>query len=112
MKKITFYKNMSLCDVHGKVYEGYRIESSKGYLLECPNGVQFAIENNGSQWTSTEIMSGLSVVNNCGTRKEAIEKTCVVAAVVKKLLDKPNERILTAMNALKTYAEQQQRTVA
>ena len=105
MKKITFYKTM----IDRKQKRNY-FEQAKGYLFECSNGVQVAIEKTYfGGWKSTEITSGFAVTDYCDTRKEAIEKICAAAPTLRKRLDGPDAYLAEAIKALKTYTEQQQR---
>lgn len=119
MKKIKFYKHMCNYDEsrggyyagQGRYRFGYHFEQSNGYLFECPHGVSVALEKVSGGWNATEITSGNSVSSFCNTRTEAIEKACIVSPAVRKALDSKNEYITANINALKAYAEQQQKTI-
>lgn len=88
-----------------------RLEQAEGYLLDCPDNVQIAIEKMYyGGWKITELTTGFAVADYYDTRKEAIEKAYAVAPTIRKCLKNP--RIRSDIEALKTYAEQQQRITA
>lgn len=119
MKKITFYKHCREYDKtkggyyagKGRYRFGYHFEQAQGYLFECPHGINVALEKVGGCWNITEITSGNSVAQG-NTRAEAIEKACIAAPAVRKLLDGKDEYITANIKALKKYAEQKLTTLS
>lgn len=113
MKKITFYKHCHEYDAQkggyyagqGRFRFGYHFEQAQGYLFECPHGVKVALEKVGGCWNVTEITSGNAIAQG-NTRAQAIEKACIAAPAVRKLLDDKDEYITANIKALKEYFEQ------